>query len=342
MRQLLFLLFVLAASIGSNTLIGSAQETVPPLNGVEQNQRHPTAADKKTDSLPQTGSQPPLIVNVTSPEKSREERDEEARERQLKTRLDTQLVGFTAGLYYATAVLAFTTGGLFFATLGLGYFSWKQSRDMKDSVTASNNAVTAARQQVTVAERALVTAEEANRLTRQLFLSENKPWLHLEIHGWSGVAWEERGARLAVNFTIRNTGKTPATNVWFEMIAYPSSSNQEDVREYCRRRAAGRVDIADNGLTVIPGHPYNSGFPLLIEREDIARASIIDGDMFIPWVRYCVAFQSTFDRNVSYIGGLYCIDDVTNGNPRAMRASQGNLEASQIQVVHFPGGDIYG
>ena len=49
--------------------------------------------------------------------------------------------------------------------------------------------------------------------------AERRPWISIEVTGHSGIVWEERGARLSVVFKLKNVGKAPATNVFFEAKA---------------------------------------------------------------------------------------------------------------------------
>jgi hypothetical protein len=46
--------------------------------------------------------------------------------------------------------------------------------------------------------------------------AERRPWISIEVTGHNGIVWDERGARLSVVFKLKNVGKTPATNVFFE------------------------------------------------------------------------------------------------------------------------------
>jgi hypothetical protein len=87
--------------------------------------------------------------------------------------------------------------------------------------------------------------------------AERRPWISIEVTGHSGIVWEERGARLSVVFKLKNVGKAPATNVFFEAKAIlpkvggpaiPTQAMLDYAADIRRRRDLG--DIA--GETYFP------------------------------------------------------------------------------------------
>jgi len=108
-----------------------------------------------------TPDKQPIIVNVPPPEKTKQEIEQEARERSEKADLDRNIVkltgdlaDYTLGLFIATSALVITSAGL----LWLGH---KQSLDMRRSVSATKKAAKAARDQVEISREALIMTERA-------------------------------------------------------------------------------------------------------------------------------------------------------------------------------------
>ena len=104
-----------------------------------------------TENKEQRPAEPPIIVNVPPPQKTHEEIEQEAKERDERSDLDRKIVDLTGNLANLTGNLAKYTLGLFvtavalvLATIGLGIFSWRQSRDIKDSIAVAKESASAA------------------------------------------------------------------------------------------------------------------------------------------------------------------------------------------------------
>jgi hypothetical protein len=99
----------------------------------------------------QRPAEPPIIVNVSPPQKTHEEMEQEAKERAEKSDVDRRIINLTENLANLTRNVAKYTFGLFvtvialvLATVGLGIFSWRQSRDMKDAIAVAKETASAA------------------------------------------------------------------------------------------------------------------------------------------------------------------------------------------------------
>ena len=104
-----------------------------------------------TENKEQRSAEPPIIVNIPPPQKTHEEIEQEAKERDERSDLDRKIVDLTGNLANLMGNLAKYTLGLFvttvalvLATIGLGIFSWRQSRDMKDSIAVAKESASAA------------------------------------------------------------------------------------------------------------------------------------------------------------------------------------------------------
>lgn len=189
--------------------------------------------------------------------------------------------------FFAFMVAVFTyylwdaTAGLREVTADLVNFAEEQSRDMKASIA--------------IAKESADAAVESNKISRNLFITENRPWLILEINGWSPLIWEEKGARFSIDVTITNAGRSPATNVWFEAVAFSSGAanpaSVETVRTYCDKRSTSRDSVIDNGIIVVPGHPYRTGFNLMLFRDEIDKNISMGEDWFSLAIKTCIAID---------------------------------------------------
>jgi hypothetical protein len=137
-----------------------AQQQIRPIQRAEN-------VDVKPDGSPQS----PFSVQVIPAPKSAEERAQEAEDREEKKSADRWLVRWTAALFIATA-------GLIVATGVLGYFAYRQLRDMKDSIAAATDSAKQARRSADVAERTLALT--------------TRPWISMRLPDRSSLTTREQ------------------------------------------------------------------------------------------------------------------------------------------------------
>jgi len=104
-------------------------------------------------------------IEITDRRTAHEEIEQEAKERAERSDVDRRTVDLTENLANLTGNVAKYTFGLFvtvialvLATIGLGIFSWRQSRDMKDAIAVAKETASAAMLQA----RAAVSVELPN------------------------------------------------------------------------------------------------------------------------------------------------------------------------------------
>ncbi len=110
------LIFFVTASVA----LAESQQPTPSRPEISQSeQATPADADKSATTKPSSAAPQPIIVNVSPPQKTEVETDEERRDRNEKATLDRRLVDLTAelsaytfGLFIATALLVVATIGL--------------------------------------------------------------------------------------------------------------------------------------------------------------------------------------------------------------------------------------
>jgi hypothetical protein len=115
-----------------------------------------TKADGSAKSDKNKTEAPPVVVNVVPPPKTQEETDEDRRERKEKAELDRKLVELTADLAWFTAGLFAATAALVVATGALAYYAFRQSRDMRESISAAKDSADIARLSLISTQRAYV------------------------------------------------------------------------------------------------------------------------------------------------------------------------------------------
>jgi hypothetical protein len=149
-----------------------------------RNEPHSSEPAKAASTEPKGTASAPFFVQVIPAPKSAEESAQEAEDREEKKNADRWLVRWTFALFAATI-------GLILATGILGFFAWRQAKDMKESVAAANRSVV-------ISERALTELEA--------------PFTAIKVME-SGLTrkYSEMGHDFGIlQFAITNHGRTPA------------------------------------------------------------------------------------------------------------------------------------
>jgi hypothetical protein len=157
-----------------------------------QQRTEASEAPQRTNNEPKGTAQSPLFVQVIPTPKSAEERAQEAEDREEKKSADRWLVRWTAALFIATV-------GLILATGSLGYFAWRQLRDMRASIDAGTRAAKAAERSAEIADRAVVLAD--------------RPWVSIKPEISGELAFSADTIDIFITVTIKNVGRSPATHV---------------------------------------------------------------------------------------------------------------------------------
>ena len=148
-----------------------------------------------TENKEQRPAEPPIIVNVSPPQKAHEEIEQEAKERAERSDVDRRIVNLTENLAKYTLGLFVTVIALVLATVVLGIFSWRQSRDMKDAIAVAKETASAAMLQA----RAAVSVE-----LPKIILSR------VDLGDMAATSLASRLQSLRIEIAVTNYGKTPA------------------------------------------------------------------------------------------------------------------------------------
>jgi hypothetical protein len=135
----------------------------------------------------------PLVVKAFETEESKRAVKRKDAQEDEKLTLDKNLVKFTESLALYTKLLFTATAILAVATGGMVFVGFRQIRDAKDSIAATQKSAAAAERTAKTGERALLDLERAY------------------IFGGPGgrAATRDSPHRLVIVLTIQNTGKTP-------------------------------------------------------------------------------------------------------------------------------------
>jgi hypothetical protein len=256
-------------------------------NGISASKEmHPKLSDNQTkvqkaDDKKQRASHPPIIVNVSPPQKTHDEIEQEAKDREEKAENDRKIVEFTRKLADYTFGLFVATAALVMATVCLGYLGWRQARDMKESIRIAERSAEAALKSADAADRALVGVDAP-------FLF---PTVEFPIKAIVGDGLMERRGKAA--YKLKNFGRVPAiiremydgcviSNVLPDPIRFPPLQSPTMKMEIIAASGESRFHEPANSIA------YPSA--------DNMDAAAIDPNMaifIVGQVRYTDVFQNT-------------------------------------------------
>lgn len=188
-----------------------------------QHQSLRSAQDRPSDQ-PAPGQTPP-VAGTATPERTEEEKIQDARERHRKARNDALLVGFNALLALFTLVLATSTIFLWWETRGLRKSADAQTEDMKRSIAEATRAATAMEGVSESMATNVWALKESVAMTKEI-ADRQKIVTELEMRAFISVATggvvpqdAQTGYRFEPRMLMINNGNTPAYNVSYQARA---------------------------------------------------------------------------------------------------------------------------
>lgn len=230
-----------------------------PPGWTQQEKPQTTEPAQQRASEPQAAAPPPIIVQGPPPQKTEAEAAEERRERQEKAELDRRLVEltaelahFTGGLYYATIIVAIATVFLVIATVGLGYFGYRQSRDMKLLLSINERAADATRLAADAAVKAADAATRSAEVAERTMVLNDRPWVSIEIELTGPLIFDAEGCRIDATITLTNHGRSPAISpmIFFKFFASSQKAIEWQIEtESWARKSLAKRDVRPHPLS---------------------------------------------------------------------------------------------
>jgi hypothetical protein len=254
----------------------------------------------------------PFVVDLVAPPDAEAKATAEQKHREYQTASEYRLAVATEGLLWATIVLASA------AIFQIGLF-WYQLRLMRRAV---GDAAMAAR----AAQDSADAAKDGVKLARKAFTADQRPWVSVVISIISPVTYDQAGsAQITFRFTLRNVGRSPATNVDVFPKIYPSSNKrllarleQKQMADIARIPSPPEEFFGDIflGDVLFPGsEPMTIEMRLTVNRGEIDAAIAEIGAehrYFVPVIVGSVGYGFTFEggrHQTGFIAEVLKIED---------------------------------
>jgi len=153
-------------------------------------------------------------------------------------------------------------------------------------------------------ERLARDAVKANKFTAKAFYSEQRPWIYVDLKPDSGIKWADDCPELFADVILKNTGRTPARDVYFIADLVADDSPDERHSELIRNAADMQGFRNVPGTTLFPGARSVLKTRFYFDASDLARAmksdrsGLLKSGVLIMHIVGSVTYKSTIDGSV--------------------------------------------
>jgi hypothetical protein len=149
--------------------------------------------------------------------------------------------------------------------------------------------------------------QEQSRTSHRQLEAEQRPWLALAGLRMTGpLTFDANGANIPIQYQLKNTGHSPAMQVWLESELYVESRFGLDARaerdRLCNKIVGQETPSFNIGETIFPGDDFARQWNLQAPKSLIDESRKQLGGVFALDVIACVAYRSSFSRDTYYTG----------------------------------------
>jgi hypothetical protein len=177
-----------------------------------------------------------------------------------------------------TAVLAIFTFILAGVSIVQIYYVGKADKTARDAANAAIN---------------------SNKLTRDLFISDKRPWLNISVYISGPVTFTDDGISITITVVATNIGNTPAVDTFIGKIAFHQGVAvlKQNVENY-RSFTSGLMSAC--GQTMFPGDEITREHVIRISTAQVETTwSPSDGlEGTQNFIYICATYKNTFDETI--------------------------------------------
>lgn len=189
---------------------------------------------------------------------------------------------------------------------------------------------------------------------RQDFEAQHRPWIPPDIQLASGWTWTPAGdGRITLRFTLRNTGRSPATNVNVRAEIFPSGMGFPDPSAAQKRlsqseQGAPIAPGAGMGFTIFPEIARQGiGVTMSLSAADVEKARLWfketypDGNYvgFTPIIIGCITYRFLgVKHQTGFILELSRTDPMHPHSDFVLDPAGGNIPIERLRLLDYFGG----
>jgi hypothetical protein len=157
------------------------------------------------------------------------------------------------------------------------------------------------RQTLQANRRAVAQATEANRISKDVFVATERPWVAVEYYADGPLTFNASGAQVTIAFRVRNTGRSPARRVWVDPTLH--AVDMDSVTDFTalqqQKLAQLRsMKLTNIGFTLFPDERIVQSFTLSVETAKLDRIQEQLGGLLILVVYGAVSYRLVSDDSV--------------------------------------------
>jgi hypothetical protein len=205
--------------------------------------------------------------------------------------------------------------GLLLAITTTGVWLVKRTLDATHAMLREASVTTQASHVGAVAtQKAAEAAIEANRVARDAFIADQRPWVSVDCSLIAPITWGENGGSFSFKFSLKNTGRTPALNTEVHLRVYSPYGETSYTEDQIKLADEIRKRKTVMGTTVFPGGTITQRLSTSIGNSEIERIRQwwrekhgLNYDWLHPVVIGCVNYRSVFGGPGHQTGFIYHI-----------------------------------
>ena len=160
-----------------------------------------------------------------------------------------------------------------------------------------------------ISEQAANAAEHANKLSRDTYIANHRPWVSVIPEIGGPLYYNENGLNITIRFHLKNTGNSPALNVFPYMelrapaMGIDKAFNPESILKDLIDSNKKNISL-NFGLTLFPGELVTQDMSASISKEELTRITTnikyILPNIFVV-VNYRFAFSDSESHQTAFI-----------------------------------------
>jgi hypothetical protein len=165
---------------------------------------------------------------------------------------------------------------------------------------------------------------------------EHRPWMQGDVQFVGPLVFDKDGARAPINLLLKNSGKSPAKNVWRGVRMYAGDGPDTLIMSWENALCQGIIRDSGKGITIFPNESPGSQMPVGIDAAEIQKNISADG-VIIVRIIMCIDYAFPFSpvrHQTSYIWEVDKKDPISGFTH--IKPSDGAIQPNELLKLTDP------
>ena len=151
----------------------------------------------------------------------------------------------------------------------------------------------------------LLAANRANEISREAFITGERPWIFTEIEADFEADLDEHDIwSLDITIVNKNYGKSVALRVHSNIASCPLGKQKEAIEKLC---TVSREQVFDDGILLAPGETFRRPWKWTYDPEEWV-GKLKDYEPVARMIVGCVTYETPFNDGLHQTAFAYVID----------------------------------